>query len=101
MWKALAVVGQAEMRLSPAEVAKALRQSIEAKAVDTRIPRSIRPTLVLALDATRLPGLGFDAVVRAFRQAEAAWVMALGFKAVWLVGPDIRLTWRLDMLPPN
>ena len=70
--------------------------AIETKANDRRIPQSSRCGLLLALDATRLPALGFDAVVEAFRNDWGLWTKSLGFDSVWLIGPSESMTWRLD-----
>jgi hypothetical protein len=55
-----------------------------------------RAQLVLALDADRLPALALEPVVREFRSRHGPWSAAQGFQQVWLVGPEARLTWRLD-----
>ena len=55
-----------------------------------------RSNLMLALDATRLPVLGFEDVVEEFQARFGTWIKSLGFEAVWLVGPQDSLTWRLD-----
>lgn len=72
----------------------ALRQAIEHKT-----PRHGRadPSVVLALDATQLPGLAFDAVVRRFQLEHGRWAAKSGYQAIWLVGPQVRLVWRLDV----
>lgn len=95
IWRELGTTGSSQPTLRPEVVVRAVRATIEGKA--NKLPPSVRATLVLALDATRLPGLGFDAMVRSFRAAEGSWTMSLGFKAVWLIGPTPRLTWRLDL----
>lgn len=96
LWRDLNAQGAAQTSLSPAAAVTELRAAIEAKAHDRRVPKPIRPQLVLALDATRLPGLAFDAIVSQFRSTSMAWTASHGFAAVWLVGPTSRLVWRLD-----
>ena len=59
-------------------------------------PGQLRTKLLLALDATRLPGLAFDAIVREFLTVHRDSVRRYGFAAIWLVGPLVRLVWRLD-----
>lgn len=44
-----------------------MTKASKEKAKDRKIPKPMRSKLVLALDATRLPGLAFDAIVRKFR----------------------------------
>jgi hypothetical protein len=96
LWRKLNSTGSVQSALSPADAATELRNAIDRKARDTKIPRQLRSNLVLALDSTRLPGLAFDAVVREFRSTHLDWLRKHGFAAVWLVGPVSRLVWRLD-----
>ena len=73
LWRQLNSAGSAQKSLSPAAAGAEIRLAIEAKARDMKIPRPMRSKLVLALDATRLPGLAFDAIVRQFRSANMSW----------------------------
>lgn len=73
-----------------------LKSSIEKKADIRKIPVSIRPKLLLALDATRLPALGFEDVIQEYMERHGSWTRYQGFQSVWLVGPIPSLTWRLD-----
>lgn len=95
-WRNLGATGVARENMSAHEAVSEIGKSIALKANEAKVPRRSRAELVLALDATRLPGLGFDTVVREFRLARGAWTASLGFKAIWLVGPIPRLCWRLD-----
>lgn len=96
LWRRLNFTGFLQSSLSPVEAVAEIRMAIEAKARDEKIPRQSRSRLVLALDATRLPGLTFDEIVHQFRLRHLDWVRTHGFAAVWLVGPVSRLVWRLD-----
>jgi len=96
LWRKLNSEGSVQMSVSPEEAAAEIRAAIESKAHDTKIPGPLRSRLVLALDATRLPGLAFGAIVRHFRSTNMTWTVSQGFGAVWLVGPTPRLVWRLD-----
>jgi hypothetical protein len=96
LWRKLNATGSVQNFISSADAATELRRAIEKKARDTQIPRPLRSKLVLALDATRLPGLAFDAVVREFRSIHVESARAHGFAAIWLVGPVARLVWTLD-----
>jgi hypothetical protein len=96
LWRKLNSTGSVLSALSPTDAATELRNAIDRKAQDAKIPRESRSTLVLALDATRLSGLAFDAIVREFRSTHLDWLRAHGFAALWLVGPVSRLVWRLD-----
>lgn len=68
-------------------------------AIEHKTPRHgcADPSVVLALDATQLPGLAFDAVVRRFQLDHGRWAAQAGYRAIWLVGPQVRLVWRLDV----
>jgi hypothetical protein len=96
LWKTLSVSGRVrieEIRIG--KLADWLKESIEKKA--KRMPTPRRAQLHIALDATRLPGLGFDDVAGYFLNRYGPWAAALGFASIWLVGPSTRLTWRLDL----
>jgi len=73
--------------------ANALRRSIELK--QNKVPAEARAGLVLALDANDTPALAFDAVVAAFRVAHGEWAASVGFRVIWLVGPNSRMIHRL------
>jgi hypothetical protein len=79
------------------EAVNAIKNAVELKASDRKIPSKDRGAITLALDATRLPGLAFDVVIDQFRADHGSWVTGLGFSAVWLVGPRSSLVWRLDI----
>ena len=93
-WKTLNLEGKIERNDYPKALAEQIKSAIDAKA--RKIPKTSRRGLVLALDATRLPGLGFEAVVEDFRSRWGLWAETLGFDSVWLVGPLESLTWQLD-----
>jgi hypothetical protein len=97
-WQKLCATGSVRKNMSVPDAVAEIEKSIALKANDVKIPPRSRATLVLALDATRLPGLGFDAIVREFRLAKGTWAASVGFKAVWLIGPLPRLCWRLDII---
>lgn len=93
-WKTLNLEGKIERKDNSRALVEQIKSAIDAKA--QKIPEASRLGLVLALDATRLPALGFDAVVEDFSSKWSAWASTLGFDSVWLVGPSESLTWRLD-----
>lgn len=96
LWKTLSVSGRVRSEETGIErLADWLKESIEKKAKRTPTPR--RAQLHIALDATRLPGLGFDDVAGYFLNRYGPWANVLGFASIWLVGPSTRLTWRLDL----
>jgi len=96
LWKTLNLEGKVERSDNSAVLAEQIKSAIDAKA--QKIPAVSRRGLVLALDATRLPVLGFDAVVGDFRSKWSAWASTLGFDSIWLVGPSESLTWQIDIL---
>ena len=97
LWKSLNLAGRIEETdISKQELVVQIKSAIEAKANDRKIPQQSRQGLVLALDATRLPVLCFDAVFEEFHSKWGSWAGTLGFDMVWLVGPNNSLTWRLD-----
>lgn len=97
LWKKLNLEGNYRHRnVSKNQLASHIKHAIEKKANDRAIPRTIRSSMILALDATRLAVLGFEDVVEEFQSQFGAWTRSLGFAAVWLVGPQDSLTWRLD-----
>ena len=97
IWRQLSQKGNLEQSSIPKDVLlDQLKSSIEKKANNQKIPYSIRPNLLLALDATRLPVLSFEDVVQEYIDRHGSWTYSLGFQSVWLVGPVLSLTWRLD-----
>lgn len=96
LWRTLSVKGAVTRDLPVTEAATAIKDAVMVKASERKIPTKDRRAITLALDATRLPGLAFEAVVDQFRADHGVWVKELGFSAVWLVGPTPRLVWRLD-----
>ena len=97
LWKQLNRQGSfEELNVSKGQLVGQMKDAIEKKANDRTIPRTVRQSLTLALDATRLPVLGFEDVVEEFQAQFGTWAKSLGFEAVWLVGPQDSLTWRLD-----
>jgi DNA-directed RNA polymerase subunit RPC12/RpoP len=73
-----------------------IRKSIENKASDRAIPPDSRKDITLALDATRLPVLLLDGVIKEFKLKYGHWSKTLGFNSIWLVGPQPDMVRRLD-----
>jgi hypothetical protein len=95
IWATLAQKGEVIDRGKPIEAATdQLRATIQQKA--GQIAQRDRRKLVLALNAHDTPNLAFPAVVAAFWLRHGAWARGLGFRGVWLVGPSVTLTRRLD-----
>jgi hypothetical protein len=96
-WRELNAEGRVERRTMDFQpLVTALRTAIEKKADTRKVTPRDRHSIRLALDATRLPVLCFDAVRRLLRQELSTWATTLGFAAIWVVGPSAHLTWRLD-----
>lgn len=92
-WKALTKQKTSSRTLSPESAADILKQSIEAKA---KCPQVQRQRLILALDATETPSHAFEPVIRSFIQRYGHWATSLCYISIWLVGPNVTLTARLD-----
>jgi hypothetical protein len=93
-WRKLALALRLSQRLTLMQAAECLKRAIAHKSA--MLPARQRAQLALALDADRLPALALEPVVMAFRYKHGQWSVAQGFQQVWLVGPNARLTWRLD-----
>lgn len=97
LWKRLNLEGKYENNNCRQEdLVEFLKEAISKKASDKKIPPSIRQTLVLALDANRLPVMGFTGVIAQYRSLYQTWTKAQGFREVWVVGPNAALVQRLD-----
>jgi len=93
IWKKLASNGSYENSENIQEIADRIREAIEKKA--QKILPAIRSDIILALDATLLPGLCFSVVVSRLKEQHGEWINQLGFQGVWLIGPDESLARRL------
>lgn len=94
LWRALRRILRIAARYAPEEAADSARAAIDKKA--RRHSARDRAGLILALDAIDLPSHAYEPAVWAFRARNGAWATQLGFRAIWLVGPDPELTWQLD-----
>ncbi len=94
LWARLAAAGHVKGKDSVAEAADALWSSIIHKA--KRTARAQRTELLLALDATDKANLALPRVVAMFCHKYGPQAVDLGYLAIWLVGPNPRLTSRLD-----
>lgn len=92
IWRQLAKTHMANARhANIAAAADSLRRAIERK------QHRRDPGVVLALDADYAGSFAFKEVVRSFRERHGGWARALGFQAIWVVGPSEVLTVRLDV----
>jgi len=84
-----------EQRITTGRILKRLKRAIEQKR--KKIADRDRSELTLALDATRLPAYAFKSVVEEFHLKLGSWAGQLGFQSIWVVGPTVGLTRRLDV----
>jgi hypothetical protein len=63
------------------------------------VPPVRRSNLLLALDAMDTSGHSLGVVINDFQKRHGAVARALGFQAIWIVGPLAELTSRLDIEP--
>ena len=94
LWTSLNHHRLAEVEESYESAAGDLRDAISKKA--KYASDEDRKGMDLALDATRVLSHALPAVVRKFRDLHGGWAASLGFKAIWIVGPSVALTTRLD-----
>jgi hypothetical protein len=94
VWKTLNQVGEVSAHLSAKDAANSLYTAIQKKAL--KIPPRQRPQITLALDATETASHIFGPVLEAFALQHREGARALKFNGIWLVGPTISLTSRLD-----
>ena len=101
MWRALASFGTlTKSDVGIEEVTDLMAEALQKKLDPRKIPLKHRSGLVLALDATRLPALAFDSVVKTFQVRHVAALTGTGFRSIWIVGPTEPLTKRLDFNTP-
>ncbi len=94
LWRTLSIESHAQRSLTISEAIELLRVAIDNKR--NRLPVAQRRKLILALDAGRLPGLALEPVVAALLAGDRSGILSAEFAEIWLVGPNERLTWRLD-----
>jgi hypothetical protein len=94
LWQRLGTLGTVSGGGTADQAADELMDAIAAKA--RRLPDVQRARLVVALDARDTPAFALAGVVSDFRQRHGQQAIALGFGAVWVVGPVVDLVARLD-----
>lgn len=94
-WQDLARQRELSESLLIEAAADRLKHAIEHKTGPDGIPPENRESLVLALDAGRVPALAFEEVAVGFRKAHGDWARGRGFQGIWVVGPDPRMIHRL------
>jgi hypothetical protein len=93
-WRTLSVSEINTMSGAADDLAEVICDAVKKKA--DRTPLKQRARLILAIDANRLAGLTFDSVENSVREKHGATIAGLGFQAIWVVGPSISRTHRLD-----
>jgi hypothetical protein len=94
VWKRLAQTGETSAKLFAEEAADSLHDAIDKKA--KRTPPAQRAEILLALDATETVSHTFEPVLRSFGERYGSWARSLNFRGIWIVGPNVSLTSRLD-----
>jgi hypothetical protein len=92
-WKLLNAAGFVNRDRTVQDAADDLRLAIKKKET---MPSKQRMDVLLALDATETSSHTLPAVLDSFRGRYRSEVKALGFKAIWVVGPVVALTLRVD-----
>jgi hypothetical protein len=98
VWATLASQRKAEGSMSLQDALDNLKQAIGSKA--EKATAAQRAELVLVLDAMDTAAYALDDVAATFRRTMGEWTRALGYQAIWVVGPTPRLTHRLDVDTP-
>lgn len=91
-----ATLGHTTKRYSAVELVEMLRGAIAKKSRGTDPSRL---QIALALDATDVLVSLSSAAVQQLRAEHGDWMRALGWHSVWLVGPAVSFTLRLDVPP--
>lgn len=94
VWKSLSETGETSARLPAEAAADSLFAAIEKKAL--RTPKHQRSQITLALDATETVGHTFGPVLKSFASRYRIRAKEFKFNEIWLVGPNVSLTSRLD-----
>lgn len=94
IWRDLSNSGAASKKRDVPELAESIRSAILTKS--STIPRDQREELILVLDAFETPDYAFERSVKLFRETYRSEISALKFREVWLVGPTVTMTHRLD-----
>jgi hypothetical protein len=95
-WAELADSKNISQILSVDAAAQDLKAAIEHKTEPGGIPLTQRPGLILVLDTFRLPSRALKPVVEKFQTDFVHWTRSLGFRAVYIVGPEPSFVTRLD-----
>lgn len=93
LWKQLAINGTVRHTRKPEELAYVLSESIRRKSL--KYPASVKATVTLALDATRIPAMALTVVRALAITLTQRDCVASGFRSVWVVGPTRELTYCL------
>lgn len=94
LWEKLNTINEVNKRTTSEEMATALKAAIQTKA--NKLSSQQRKELILALDATETPSHAFQPVIDSFRNKYGKWAVEQGFQGIWVVGPNVTLTSRLD-----
>ncbi len=83
-----------DVNRNPEDVAQWLFDAVTKKA---ELPEKVRSGLILALDAQRTSVCALYLVIETYRRHFGAQTRSPNFEQVWIVGPTVSMTHRLDM----
>lgn len=95
IWGRLSVKGKISQSSDMKLIIDAMWHVIATKS--NPVPIRDREDIVLALNASEAPHFAFENVVNTFRQIHGTSTASLGYRMIWIVGPNERLTSRLDV----
>lgn len=94
-WRTQACARESDEELSiEAGVAK-LKAAIELKSSPAATPPAQRASVVLVLDASRVPAVALRPVVAAFLRQHKEWARSQGFHGIYIVGPNVHFVQSL------
>ena len=93
-WRELGRNGTTRSQRSVVDLVEDIHDAIAAKAA--KHAPAQRRALVLALDAQRSPAHSQAVVADLFRAERGDWARSLGYHAIWLIGPTVPMSARLD-----
>lgn len=93
LWRELATKSSVQRQQKVEQLAHELSESIRRKSV--KYPTPTKETLILALDANRLPEMVLTDVREAATRLTRKARESSGFKEIWVVGPTHELTYEL------
>ena len=94
LWRELATTGFAKKNPSVENLVSDLREAVRKKET---LAIEQRKKITLVLDAVDHPSYTYSTIVENFKKKYRIEIRKLGFEAIWLIGPTIEMTARLDI----